>query len=111
MVMVMVIMLTLVFAIIMIGILSLNVGRVKTGQSLVDSIKAEQLATGVMYRQMQQQMDQCQLCPTPGDCSSCPALGAENMDNHAFAISVNNQGASANPNLNNTNQYQFKVDF
>ncbi len=111
MVMVMVIMLTLVFAIIMIGILSLNVGRVKTGQSLVDSIKAEQLATGVMYRQMQQQMDQCQLCPTAGDCSSCPALGAESMDNRAFDISVSNKGASANPNLNNTNQYEIKVDF
>lgn len=59
-----VLIITMVLSIVAIGVMSLNVSQVKTGSSVIDAIKAEQLAAGIFYQQYQQRVDQAGTLPT-----------------------------------------------
>jgi len=56
-VLVTVIILTIVLSIVVIGIMSLNISQVTTGRSVVDTVVAEQLATGLFYQNYQQKFE------------------------------------------------------
>ncbi len=49
--------LTIVLSIVAIGIMSLNVSQIKTASSVVDTIRAEELATGIFYQDYQRRVD------------------------------------------------------
>src|SRR3990167_7411999 len=56
-IMITVLVLILVMTVVAIGILGVNISQVSTSQSVVDTIRAEQLAIGVFYQYHQQQID------------------------------------------------------
>ena len=93
-----VILLTMILSIVAISIMSLRVSQVTSSASVVDSIKAEQLAIGKFYQYHQQQVDQCSSCPTPENCASCPIQPTETLNNKTYTITIQNQGAIAQAN-------------
>ena len=97
-IMITVLVLVLVLTVVAIGILGVNISQVSTSQSVVDSIKAEQLAIGAFYQYHQQQIDGNGTTPT-----------SETMDNKTFSISINAAGAGSGPN--NTNPIQVSVNY
>ncbi len=104
-----VILLTMVLSIVAISIMSLRVSQVSSSASVVDSIKAEQLAIGKFYQYHQQQVDQCSSCPVPGDCSSCPLQPTETLNSKTYTITIQNQGAIAQ--ANNTNKIEADITY
>jgi len=105
-----VILLTLVLTVITISILSLNVSQTLTGQSVVDDIKAEQLALGSFYKYQQLKLDNCPNppCTIAGNCLSCPNPSAISLDQKQFSIVVNEIGA-AGSNFNDTDAIDVDV--
>lgn len=59
-----VILLIIVLSIVSIGVMSLNVSQIKTATSVVDTVKAEELATGVFYQDYQRRIDGVGTTPT-----------------------------------------------
>jgi len=57
MIFVTVVILTVILSIIVIGVIGLNVSQVKTSQSVIDDIKAEQVAKGAFYKFQQGQIN------------------------------------------------------
>jgi len=93
-----VLMLSFVLSLITLGILATYVSQVKTGQSVVDSIKAEQLAVGLAYREYQ-----CQewgLCGTP--------VATQTLDGKPFANSLVNVGMLTPPG---SKIYRFTITY
>ncbi len=88
-----VILLTIVLSIVAISIMSLRVSQVTSGQSVVDGIKAEQIAVGAFYKYHQQRANGCLSCPTPGDCSSCSTTSSESLNGKTYTITIQNDGA------------------
>ena len=96
-----VIMLTIVLSIVAIGIMSVNVSQVKTGQSVVDSIKAEQLAMGVFYLCHQSLSEGAATCPQ----------SIETMDGKTFTFNALDNPPSVGGGPNNTTEYDFEVNY
>lgn len=63
-VLVTVIIAVIILAVISVGIMSLNVSQVTTGSSVVETIQAEQLATGIFYQDYQRKIDGTGSTPT-----------------------------------------------
>ena len=95
-IMVTVLVLVLVMTVVAIGILGVNISQVSTSQSVVDSIKAEQMAIGAFYQYHQQQIDGTGTSPTQ-----------EVLDGKTYLISVQNKGAIG---PNNTNQIEVSIN-
>ena len=104
-----VILLTIVLAIVAISIMSLRVSQVTSGVSVVDSIKAEQVAVGAFYQYHQQKVDGCSLCPTPGNCSSCPIAPSESLNGKTYTVTIQNEGAA--PQANNAEQIKANIEY
>ena len=98
-IMVTVLVLVLVMTVIAIGILSVNISQVSTSESVVDNIKAEQLAIGAFYQYHQQQIE--------GLNGLSPA--SETLDGKTFTIGVDNKGPAPGPI--SANQIEINVDF
>jgi Tfp pilus assembly protein PilX len=98
-IMVTVLVVVLIMTVVAIGILGVNISQVSTSESVVDNIRAEQLAIGAFYQYHQQQVDgQNGLSPTT---ETFP-------DGKTFTISVDNKGPSA---LSGSNEIEINVDF
>ena len=93
-----VIMLIMVLSLVAIGILSLYVSQMKTTQSVVDTIKAEQLAMGEVYQQYQ--------CHEWGLCTTSPAT--QNLDGKNYTVSAVAQSTDPNTNIRT---YHINVSF
>lgn len=93
-----VILLTIALSIVAIGIMSITISQVKSGTSVVDTIKAEQLATGRFYQHHQAILDGVTLA---GD--------AETLDTRTFSISSTLTGGNSGPN--NTNQVDITINY
>lgn len=93
-----VVVLIIILSIVAIGIMSLNVSQIKTSASVVDSVVAEQLATGVFYQDYQRRIDGTGSTPTN-----------EVIGNKTFTIS---RGADVNgTGPNSTNQVQINITY
>jgi hypothetical protein len=69
-----VLMIAIVLSFVAIGIISINVSQTTSGISVVDAIKAEQMATGEFFRQHQFRMEGCPApctCGAPCDFNTC----------------------------------------
>ncbi len=93
-----VIVLTIVLSIVAIGILSLNVSQVKTASSVVDTVRAEQLATGLFYQDYQRRVDGSATIP-----SSPINIGGKN-----YTIT---RATDTTTGPNGTNQVQFNITY
>jgi hypothetical protein len=82
-----VLMLTFVLSIVVLGILGLYVSQVKSSQSVVDKIKAEQLAVGTAYRTYQCKEWQCPL-------GENPSYSSQVLDGKSFSIAVDSSEAA-----------------
>ena len=102
-VMITVLVLVLIMTVVAIGILGINISQVSTSQSVVDSIKAEQLAIGAFYQYHQQQIEAGDGSGGGGGSSS-----QETLDGKTFQIGIDNLG-SGGPN--NTDQIEVTVNF
>lgn len=98
----MVLVIVLTMSVVAIGIMSFNVSQVTSSQSVVDSIKAEQLAIGAFYQYHQQVTETGN--PTPG------APTQEILDGKAYTITVSNLGPSV-VTPNSTSQIEVQVNF
>ena len=107
-----VILFTLILTVVAISIMSLNVSQSVSGQAVVDSIKAEQLATGSFYRQHQLQVQGCPspACTTDGDCSTCLHHPDETLDYRTFSFAIIDAG-TAGGNFNDTNQFNVTISY
>jgi hypothetical protein len=93
-------MMTIVLSLIVLGFLGTTVSQVTSGQSVVDHIKAEQLALGTFYRYHQVLLEE-------GTPPTYPLTMT--LDDKTFTI----QAPTVNPNspLNNTNRIDIQVDY
>ena len=92
-----VILLTIVLSIVAIGIMSLNVSQVQTASTVVDSVTAEQLATGLFYQNYQQKFDGVGNTPT-------------NMTIGTKTYTITHS-ETPNSGPNTTNQLQFNLAY
>jgi Tfp pilus assembly protein PilV len=88
----------LVMTVVAIGILGVNITQVSTSASVVDNIKAEQLAIGAFYRYHQQKIE--------GLNGALPTT--EVIDNQTYQIDIV-ETAGIGPN--NVNQIEVTIDF
>lgn len=94
-----VVILVLVLSIVAIGVMGLNVSQIKTSSSVVDTIKAEQLATGLLFQDHQRKIDGTGTTPTSVTIGSTP-----------YTITrTETAGSVATPN--NANQVQFNISY
>ncbi|MFP4473564.1 MAG: hypothetical protein ACLFPX_06850 [Candidatus Omnitrophota bacterium] len=93
-----VIVMIIVLSVLVVGIMSLNVGQVRTGQSVVDSIKAEEFAKGVMYKYAQ-----AQYLGVSYDTDSVE------LDGRTFGVDISDLGTTGSPNL--TNRIQINAEW
>ena len=97
-IMVTVLLLVLVITVVAIGILGINISQVSTSQSVVDNIKAEQLAIGAFYQYHQQQIEGLNgLTPSPAT-----------LDGKIFTINLQNMGSTG---PGNTNEIEITVNY
>ena len=54
-----VIIISLVLSLVAVSLMQINVSQFKTGRSVVDSIKAEQLSVGKFYQYQQRRIESC----------------------------------------------------
>ncbi len=94
-----VIMMIIVLSLIVIGFMSSSVSQFRTSQSVVDRLKAEELAIGAFYQYHQRQLD--------GAGAALPA--SEALDGKTFTISAPTLTAGAGPN--NTNSVTFTITY
>ena len=100
-IMVTVLVLVLVLTVIAIGILGLNVSQVSTSESVVDTIRQEQLAIGAFYQYHQQQIEGNLTLPSPR---------TETIDGRTYTVSIQSTaGTVANPTPNNVNQIDVTI--
>ena len=104
-----VILFILILTVVAISIMSLNVSQTTSGQSVVDTIKAEQLAIGAFYQHHQLRMKNCPNppCTTAGDCTTC-SPNPTPLDFKTFNIVVNDGGVVGS-NLNDTRNIDVDV--
>ena len=93
-----VIVLIMILSIVAIGVMSLNVSQIKTASSVVDTIKAEVLATGLFYQDYQRRIDGSGSSPTS------IAIGGKTY-NITRSTDTNGTGP------NNTNQLQINISY
>ena len=98
-IMVTVLVLVLVMSVVAIGILGVNISQVSTSQSVVDTIKAEQLAMGAFYQYHQRRIEGLVTNSSPIPIS---------LDGKTYTVGVENQG---NLGPNNANQIEVTVNF
>ena len=96
-IMVTVLVMVLIMTVVAIGILGVNISQVSTSESVVDSIRAEQLAIGAFYQYHQRQIE-----------GVGNALNPEIIDNKTYTISMN---ITAGAGLNGTDKVEVKVDY
>lgn len=94
-----VVILIIILSIVTIGIMSLNVSQVKTAASVVDTITAEQLATGIFYQDYQRRID------GQGTLPSNMIIGKK-----TYTITRTTDVVTGN-STNNTNQVQFDITY
>lgn len=92
-----VLMLTMVLSLVAIGILGLYVSQIKTSQSVVDTIKAEELAMGAAYREYQ--------CQEWGYCGT--SLVPQNLDGKTFTLTTTPGSVTAD----GLHPFQFSVNY
>ncbi|MCK5580371.1 MAG: hypothetical protein KAJ18_03770 [Candidatus Omnitrophica bacterium] len=85
-----VILMSIILSIVAIGIMSTYVSQVKSTSSVIQDIKAEQLATGLFYQYHQQQLD--------GNGTSPASV---TMDGRTYSISLTNTNPGGTPNSTN----------
>ena len=90
-IMVTIILLTIVLSVTALGIMSANISQVKSTQSVIEEIKAEQLASGAFYVYQQHLNEGCVNC-TNQDCSLCPTIPTETLDEKAYSVLINGTG-------------------
>ncbi len=78
-----VLIISIVLAVVVVGVMSLLVTHQKSGQDVVDQIKSEQLAIGEFYRYHQAQMEG----------STIPMTNAESLDGKNYNYSVQDNGS------------------
>ena len=93
-----VILLTIALSIVAIGIMSITISHVKSGTSVVDTIKAEQLATGRFYLQHQAVLDGVNL-----------GNDSETLDTRTFTVTSTINNGSSGPNQ--TNQVDVSINY
>lgn len=94
-----VVILTIVLSIVAIGVMSLNVSQIKTSSSVVKTIVAEQLATGLFYQDYQRRID---------GTGTRPATVDVGTTRYTVSWSADTAGGA---NQNNTNQVQFNITY
>lgn len=97
-VMITVLVLVLVMSVVAIGVLGINISQVSTSSSVVDNIKAEQLAIGAFYQYHQRMLDANGVAPPP-----------EVIDGKTYTVAIQNQGSAGTPN--NVDQIEVTVGF
>ncbi len=95
-----VIILIMILSIVAIGVLSLNVSQLKTSSSVVDTIKAEQLATGLFYQDYQRRLD------GTGTIPASPIT----IDGKAYTI-TRDADTAAGPNYNDTQRVRINITY
>lgn len=97
-IMITVLVLVLVMSVVAIGVLGINISQVSTSASVIDNIKAEQLAIGAFYQYHQRMLDANGVAPPP-----------EVIDGKTYNVSILNKGNAGTPN--NVDQIEVTVDF
>ena len=102
-IMITVLVLVLVMTVVAIGILGVNISQVSTSQSVVDTIKAEQIAIGAFYQYHQQQVE--------GLSGALPT--SETIDGKTYTISIDEKNPIDDGIVtpNNVNQVEITIDF
>ncbi len=95
-----VIILVMVLSIVAIGIMSLNVSQIKTSTSVVQTIQAEQLATGLFYQDYQRRAQ------GQGTSPSSPIT----VGTTVYSITRSTDIVAGN-NFYNTNQVQINITY
>ena len=98
-----VIMVTIVISIVLIGIMSVNVSQIKTSQSIIDSIKAEELALGISYLCHQALNEGNPDCPTV---TTMPVL-----DGKTFNIKTASATAAPGGGTYNTDIVTVEIEY
>lgn len=93
-----VIILTFVLSIVVVSIVGLHVSQVKSSQSVVDQIKAEQLAVGAAYQAYQ--------CKEWEGCS-VPAAQNLGLDGKTFSVTSHADGTTSD----GLDKYHFTVNY
>ncbi|MCK5214719.1 MAG: hypothetical protein KAR05_05145 [Candidatus Omnitrophica bacterium] len=90
-----VIIISMIMSIVAIGLISINASQGSTGQTVIDTIKAEQLSEGAFFYYHQLQMEGCPNppCGTAGDCTTCP-LPDEAPDGKTFSVTIVEPGTT-----------------
>ncbi len=99
-----VIVLTIVLSIVAVGIMSLNVSQIKTSSSVVDTVRAEELATGLFYQDYQRRIDGKDLTYSPSSVI---------IDSKTYSISrpANDRQTLDPEKMNLTNEVQFTITY
>ncbi len=95
-----VIMMVIVLSLVTLSFFGSSVSQVKSSQSVIDDMKAEQLTMGEFFRYHQRCL-QGSSCPTP-------VPSPVNLDDKTFTYQA--PAVTASP-LNNTNQVTFQVSY
>ena len=103
-----VIIISMVMSIVAIGLISINASQESTGQTVIDTIKAEQLSVGAFFYYHQLQMEGCPNppCGTAGDCTTCP-LPDEPLDK-TFSVTTVEPGTTG---PNDVDTVQITIDY
>ncbi len=94
-----VIVLVIVLSIVAIGIMSLNVSQIKTASRVVDTIRAEELATGLFYQDYQRRVDGVGTSP-----------GYVDIGSKRYTVTRASDTIAGNAQ-NFTNQVQFNITY
>lgn len=86
--MAMVLVMTIVLSLVILSIVQMQSSQMITAQSVIDTIKSQELALGYFYQDHQRKMDQCALCPVPGDCNTCPSPQPVVLDNKTYTPQI-----------------------
>ncbi len=93
-----VIMMIIILSLIVIGFMSTSVSQVKSSQTVIDRLKAEELALGVFYQYHQRLLDN----------STATAPASEQLDGKTFTIAAPTQSTGG---LNATNSVTISVTY
>ncbi len=104
MILVTVILLVITLSVVAIGIMSLNISQASSSKSVVDSVIAEQLATGLFYQQYQQKFD-----GGTATLSNTVVITTPDGDRTYTITRGETQGSASTPN--STNQLQINVTY
>ena len=104
----MVLVMTIVLSLVILSIVQMQSSQMITSQSVIDTIKSKELALGYFYQDYQRKMDNCALCPIPGDCNTCPAPQPVVLDGKTYTPQLQVQTGTG---PEGTDQVQVSVTY